>query len=369
MSAILLAKILDENVQEIPSTMTELYSKYMELVLGRWDMSKSLQSQMEYDVILNVSIQVARMMIDNSLDRIAASEVRSMCENYIKGRNLKVDCNSVSKKMLGKRELYFVSPFDETVTFNHRTFAEYLYALGLERVGKFEIGDKVYDPYWTATYFFVFGLRRDAPELIEELDKVRLPNEIGRLFKINNHAGFLLAAYLTPYAVIQSSLKIAIGQAAALLREAYSNANSPLAEFSEIQLLCIITCTLCNAYGYDYFKPALYEISVDLYSSPDLKDRMLEIFFVNSALAASSDGKAFDTLISSYGPEIPLPLQVGIMAQAEGCVGNSGILDKYIRNFHKKLKGNPGLRLGLTELVETPISKKKAKMVSGAIQA
>ena len=43
MSAILLAKLLNENIQEIPSTMTELYSKYMELVLGRWDMDKGLQ--------------------------------------------------------------------------------------------------------------------------------------------------------------------------------------------------------------------------------------------------------------------------------------------------------------------------------------
>jgi predicted NACHT family NTPase len=39
-SAILLAKLLNENIQEIPSTMTDLYSKYMELVMGRWDMTK-----------------------------------------------------------------------------------------------------------------------------------------------------------------------------------------------------------------------------------------------------------------------------------------------------------------------------------------
>ncbi|HGX2414037.1 TPA: NACHT domain-containing NTPase, partial [Escherichia coli] len=41
-SAILLARILSDEIKELPSTMTELYSKYSEIVLGRWDTSKGL---------------------------------------------------------------------------------------------------------------------------------------------------------------------------------------------------------------------------------------------------------------------------------------------------------------------------------------
>ena len=48
MSAILLARLLNENQQEIPSNITELYAKYSELILGRWDERKGLQSQKEY---------------------------------------------------------------------------------------------------------------------------------------------------------------------------------------------------------------------------------------------------------------------------------------------------------------------------------
>src|SRR5439155_18614019 len=48
MAAILLARLLNESQQEIPSNMTELYAKYSELMLGRWDEKKGLQSQKEY---------------------------------------------------------------------------------------------------------------------------------------------------------------------------------------------------------------------------------------------------------------------------------------------------------------------------------
>ena len=48
MLAILLARLLNESQQEIPSNMTELYAKYLELILGRWDEKKGLQSQKEY---------------------------------------------------------------------------------------------------------------------------------------------------------------------------------------------------------------------------------------------------------------------------------------------------------------------------------
>lgn len=358
-SAILLARILEENAQEIPSTMTELYSKYMELVLGRWDMSKSLQTQMEYDVISNVSVQIAKFLIDNSLDRIALSEVKDMCSDYIKGRNLKVECDFVVSKMLAKRELFFVSPIDGTVSFNHRTFAEYLYASGLIREGDASITEKSYDPYWITTYFFLFGLRRDAPELIKQLDSIKLDEEIAKLFKISHHAGFLLAAYLTPYSIIQASIRKAIQEAAELYSSVLSERQGLLADFSELQLLSIITHALTSAYGYEYFHPALLEISTDLYSDPKLESKMVEFFFVNSALSSISDGKAFDTMIKDYGPQIPLSLQIGIVGQKHEAKGNSDILDKYIKNFYKKGKGNPGMHEGMKRLLDDPINKKK----------
>ena len=44
-SIILLANIINENSKDLPSSLTELYSKYVEWSLGRWDIKKGLQWQ------------------------------------------------------------------------------------------------------------------------------------------------------------------------------------------------------------------------------------------------------------------------------------------------------------------------------------
>jgi predicted NACHT family NTPase len=47
-AAILLAKLINENPKDIPSSLTELYSQYTELILGRWEIDKGLETQKEY---------------------------------------------------------------------------------------------------------------------------------------------------------------------------------------------------------------------------------------------------------------------------------------------------------------------------------
>jgi len=50
-AAILLADIINQNAQDLPSNLPELYSKYMELTLGRWDCEKGLQSLKEFSPV------------------------------------------------------------------------------------------------------------------------------------------------------------------------------------------------------------------------------------------------------------------------------------------------------------------------------
>jgi len=356
-SATLLSRILDEDVQEIPSTMTELYSKYMELVLGRWDMSKGLLSQMEYDVILSVSSEIATFLLDNSLDKMSILEAKGMCREYVRGRNLKVDADKTFGRMLIKKELYFVSQSEGTITFAHRTFAEFFYAERLHRLGDAEIGSRVYDPYWMATYFFRFGLKRDAPELLRTLDDLDLGSEISKIHKLFHHSGYLLAAYLTPYDDIKKSMGKAISDAAQLYRDIHEDKDSPLRAFTEVQLLCIFTKTITSSYGYDYFKPALLELATDIYCAENASDRLLELFLVNSALADTNHGKAFDTMIDDYGSSIPLSLQVGIINQSVDTSIHSDTLDRYVKNHFKKRRSNPGLMRSLQKLAEEPLSK------------
>ncbi|VCX00551.1 hypothetical protein BANRA_01092 [Escherichia coli] len=177
MSAILLARILSDEIKELPSTMTELYSKYSEIVLGRWDTSKGLLSQTEYDVISNILVEIAMFMMDNSLNCISISELQDMFLNYLAKRNLNVDEDKLFKRLIYRSEVTTVNVRTNTFSFLHRSFMEYFYAEGLRKRGLIDINDNIYDIYWANSYFFYFGLLRDNEYLIDKINELKPSND------------------------------------------------------------------------------------------------------------------------------------------------------------------------------------------------
>lgn len=198
-SAILLARILSDEIKELPSTMTELYSKYSEIVLGRWDTSKGLLSQTEYDVISNILVEIAMFMMDNSLNCISISEVQDMFLNYLAKRNLNVDEDKLFKRLIYRSEVTTVNVRTNTFSFLHRSFMEYFYAEGLRKRGLIDINDNIYDIYWANSYFFYFGLLRDNEYLIDKINELKPSNDKTRFLRLFYNGSFYLASYLTPY--------------------------------------------------------------------------------------------------------------------------------------------------------------------------
>ncbi|MFC4257630.1 NACHT domain-containing protein [Marinobacter lacisalsi] len=356
-SAILLAKLLNEHVQEIPSTMTELYEKYMELVIGRWDMSKGLQSQREYEVLLNVIINSATMIMENSLLDLPIGDVRSLFNQYVDDRNLKIEKEELFQKMLFKSEIFTFNEQRQTLRFRHRTFTEFFFAKGLNRDSTATISQEIYDLYWNTSYFFYLGLRRDCPEILEQINNIEFTNDRYELLKIFSHGSFLLAAYLTPYKQIEKSVTQSFSEAARLYDDVVNNRiESPLTALPSVQILCLFTSLLCENFSYEYFIPALEAHAEDLFTSPNKEDRdFAELFLTESVLITLKNQKAYDRLIKDYGKSIPVQIQAGIMEHSADENNDSPVVKKFVKNFKKRIKSNLGLRKYLIKMYESPV--------------
>lgn len=105
--------------------MTELYAKYLELMLGRWDIEKGLQSQKEYQALDNIMMHLSRYMLDNEIPVLSIDEVKSQFESYLKGRNLGIDPTYLFNKMIQRCEMIVVDDVSNTFSFKHRTFPEF----------------------------------------------------------------------------------------------------------------------------------------------------------------------------------------------------------------------------------------------------
>lgn len=356
-SAILLAKLLNENIQEIPSTMTELYTKYMELVLGRWDINKGLQSQSEYDVKNNVTINAANFLISNSLDEIPEGDFKSIYDEYVKNRNIpNINKEDLYLQLIKNEEIFSHSKKNGTINFKHRTFAEFFAAQKMHRDNTAHIDENIFSLYWNTVYFFYLGIKRDSEILIKAINEINFTNDSTKMLKIFSNGSFLLAAHLTPYATIKDSVDKSLQDAAALYKEITTpESKHPLTCLSKIHLICLFTHTLCESYGYDFFTPALTEIALDTYTTHNPSDeQLIKLFLTNSILISLSKKTAYDTMIENYGQTIPLELQIGIKCHSEDHNTSTLVIKKFIKKFDKNLKTNIGYKNAVMNLMSPP---------------
>ena len=89
-ATILLARILSEKKVDLPSSLPELYRKYFELALGRWDIQRGLQSEKEYEALNAVLMELADYLMENELETISYDEALGAFTDYLTNRNLNI---------------------------------------------------------------------------------------------------------------------------------------------------------------------------------------------------------------------------------------------------------------------------------------
>ena len=358
-SAIIIAKLLNQNIQEIPSTMTELYSKYTELVLGRWKIDKGLQSQDDYEVLHNVTVNLAKYFLDNELPRISVDEVKDMFDDYVGSRKLTIDEASLFEKLIMNRELFKIHEGNKSLSFAHRTFSEYFYACHLSRDHAAVINETIYSLYWKNTFFFYFGIMKDSPHLIEAIDNINFTDEEARLAKMFNNGNLLLAAYLTPYDYIEKSIAKSYADAAEFLMEVIDNkVSSSLTLLPKMHVLSIFIHCMTSSYGYDFFLTALEKHAMEIATTTNPSDEQFaELFLVNSTLLSLKRSTAFDKMITNYGDKIPTTLQIALNYSIELSKNSSPIIQRHIKKYMKKARKNSCLQETITELFFKPIDE------------
>ncbi|CAI0997502.1 NACHT domain-containing protein [Serratia proteamaculans] len=354
-SAILLARILKDEIKELPSTMAELYSKYTEIVLGRWDTSKGLLSQTEYEIIHNVFMDVSDFMMVNSLSCISESEVEDIFLNYIYKRNIKVDFDKVLERILRRSELAIVNPRNGTFSFAHRSFMEYFYAEKIIKNRSATLDQEIYNVYWNNTYFFYLGLLRDSEPCINSINSIVPTSDYYRFSRLFMNGRFYLAAYLTPYDIIHNGVRNTFIEAGNFYFDIAKNGGgSDLKQFPPVALLCIFTTCLQNNYAYEYFQKALKDTAdeLDKVINPSEQEQFSR-FFLSATLNEIGDKNAFDKLVEKN--HLDILVQLGITHVANDSKKVSQKISRYFKKLKGQYAGNKRMENYIIALHEKPI--------------
>lgn len=353
---VLLGQLLRENRQELPSTITELYQKYMELVLGRWDMQKGLVSQQQFETLENVLSELAVYMLDNGLDTVATDEVRQRARNYLRQRNLKVSEEDLLDRAVERAEILGQSRDGYTVWFKHRSFAEFLYAKHLVRHGV-DASLRAFELYWTNVYFFAVGLLRDAPELLEELIGLVPQEEQHRWLKAANLGSFLMAAYQTPYHIVEEGVYTAMLEAAELFKGIVDGRiKSAFGVLPRMQLLYFMQLVMRDNYGYEFLARALEDSALrldELHSDPRAP---YALFLASVAYIDSGAEASFDFLLEEFSGQIPIDISLAVYHEGDKLEARNKALKKLRRKVERIMSGTGPVAAQVSELYEQPVA-------------
>ena len=356
-AAILLARLISENSKELPSNLTELYSKYLELVLGRWEMNKGLQSQKEYQALENIMMDLAKHMIDHELPFVSIEDAKAMFRSYLESRNLNIEPDELFHKMLDRCEVLMTDFSGNTLFFKHRTFAEFFYAKSLIRDNTLRIDERVFQLYWMNTFFFYLGIRRDCPEVLRQILKIKPPAEPARWLKVLNISNYLLAAYTSPYEVISEGLTQLMLEAAELYEDIVSRkVQSPFGGLPRMYILFILQWLIRESYSYEFFKPAIEEaaLRIDQGTHSD-NTKMYALFFLSVTALELGNNEAFEFLLKCHLGKLPLDLAMALRCEEKDLKVRSALLKKQDKHIKKMLQGSRSLTAHIKDLFEKPI--------------
>jgi GTPase SAR1 family protein len=173
LSLILLIEIVEEH-KEIPASVTELYDRYHDSVLGRYDKEKGIEVLFEYLIKKRFLSELAfTAFSQKGIVEITRSDFDKFCDSYAQRYPIKEQLEKFIKE-IERAGILFVG--EETVLFNHRSFLDYFAAYYIfTSSDEFDdlnglIVDIYFNDAWGETAFFYVGQKRRISEKL--LDRI-----------------------------------------------------------------------------------------------------------------------------------------------------------------------------------------------------
>jgi len=359
-SYILLGSLLKQQTKELPATIPDLFERYFSLVLGKWEIEKGLLQQKEAEVMYQGLERIAGRMFESASFQLAESEVIDIFHQYVNERDIPdIEIGVILEKLCSRCLILFRSVENRTISFRHRTFAEYFFARSWVRSGKRDLDYSVFfHANVTAAYFFV-GLIKDCPDEVRALSRMDLPEDVLRFSRLVHFGNMLQAAYTTPSAERREALKTVMLDSAKLYWGISSGEiETPLAKLSKVHLLGFFRNVIVDCYSYgDFAKHAEFVIG-ELVDEPKNKVTALAVFFLILIKSEVDGNLDFVEFIDEYEEVLPVEIKLGVSHEEQlRFKGLTKAAKKMAKNLRAGLRNNPNARSFIRDLYDIPIKK------------
>jgi hypothetical protein len=155
--------------QDIPANITELFKKFTELLLGRWDENKGLNQQYQAPLKDFLITRIAFHMHRDRQTRISLKEFSRRIGKEMNKRGHSSQ-ETITQEIVFRSGLFRVS--SDQVEFRHHLLQEFFAGRGIDDPG--DIGLLIADEWWQRPIVFYFGEHPDAAgDLVALAEKVK----------------------------------------------------------------------------------------------------------------------------------------------------------------------------------------------------
>lgn len=155
----------DYTKQDLPPNIAEIFKKFTEQMIGRWDEKKGLHQQYEANTKDYLLRQLAFNMHVQNVRSIPIDDVRAMFSSLLGKRDLQVNADDVFDEIVNRSGLLRTD--GKVVEWRHHLLQEYFAGRGVPNGEFFE--RVVHDEWWRTPMVFHFG---DKPESFADLWRV-----------------------------------------------------------------------------------------------------------------------------------------------------------------------------------------------------
>lgn len=161
------AATTEHTKQDIPANITELFKKFTELMLGRWDEKKGLKQQYQAPLKDFVLTRLAFDMHVNRKTNISLFEATELIRSELIQRGYGDDIKRLLDEIFNRSGLFRV--VGNNIEFRHHLFQEFFAGRGISEPET--IHQLIHDEWWKRSIIFYFGEKADSISLLSSSAK------------------------------------------------------------------------------------------------------------------------------------------------------------------------------------------------------
>ena len=198
------------DLEELPANVTELFSKFSDYYLDKWDASKGLSSQYKYEQVKNIMGFIAYWMHNQYVTEISTSDLHVLLHNIRETHpfdELK-DVTSYVQKLKERNTLLCYDSHKDVFYFAGVAFQEYFTSIYYDDSNEIELLQYVYNDWWQNVMVFYNGRSPRRTVFVKKVIDHPIPSDGKSLY---NHMHLLSkcmqAAHLIPNEVAKEGIR------------------------------------------------------------------------------------------------------------------------------------------------------------------